>query len=509
MHFPRRKEATKLKNKQQSFGKRLFDGLFENKVTLLFVLLVIGAVIVSGNSVSFVISEVFNRFGRNAFTVLSLLIPVLAGMGLNFSIVIGAIAAQISLFFVVYWNLSGMTGMLVAFAITTPLAMLFGMLVGRLFNQMKGAEMIAGLILGYFADGLYQLLFLFILGGVIPIHSERLMIPGGIGVKNTIDLTDNVKYSLDNVLMIDLLTFTAIVLGIMLIYKAIKNYKDTKKFPTRQVIGMVIVGVLYGITYIPFIERQLMNDRLMLLHAIFIGVIGMILYGAINLIKRRKSEDPTLYKSKSYYWGMIIGAVVLYALTYVPYIEKLTMMIRLPVLPFVMIFGLCVFNRVFLSTRLGQNMRTVGQSQTVANASGLDVDRIRVIAMMISTVLAGWGQLIYLQNLGTFATYGAHLQVGQFAIAALLVGGASVQKATNKQAITGVILFHTLFIVAPEAGKVLFDNAMIGEYFRVFVSYGVIAVALAMHAWQRSHDGTGVEKTEEEEETKLPAEQTT
>jgi len=105
--------------------------------------------------------------------------------------------------------------------------------------------------------------------------------------------------------------------------------------------------------------------------------------------------------------------------------------------------------------------------------------------MIISTVLACWGQLIYLQNLGTFATYGAHLQVGQFAIAALLVGGASVQKATNKQAITGVILFHTLFIVAPEAGKALFNNAMIGEYFRVFVSYGVIALALAMHAWQR------------------------
>jgi simple sugar transport system permease protein len=92
--------------------------------------------------------------------------------------------------------------------------------------------------------------------------------------------------------------------------------------------------------------------------------------------------------------------------------------------------------------------------------------------------------LIYLQNIGTFATYGAHLQIAQFAIAALLVGGASVQKATNKQAIIGVILFHTLFIVAPQAGNNLFNNAQIGEYFRVFVSYGVIALSLAMHAWQ-------------------------
>ena len=75
--------------------------------------------------------------------------------------------------------------------------------------------------------------------------------------------------------------------------------------------------------------------------------------------------------------------------------------------------------------------------------------------------------------------------MGQFAIAALLVGGASVQKANNRQAITGIILFHTLFIVAPLAGRELFGDAVIGEYFRVFVSYGVIAMALAMHAWKK------------------------
>jgi len=85
--------------------------------------------------------------------------------------------------------------------------------------------------------------------------------------------------------------------------------------------------------------------------------------------------------------------------------------------------------------------------------------------------------------------------VGQFAIAALLVGGASVQKATNKQALLGIVLFHTLFIVSPLAGKELFGDPVIGEYFRVFVSYGVIAMALAMHAWKK-----GVKPAEESEE---------
>lgn len=172
------------------------------------------------------------------------------------------------------------------------------------------------------------------------------------------------------------------------------------------------------------------------------------------------------------------------------------MFVKLPVLPYLLIAGLCWFNQSILTTRLGQNMRTVGQSQSVAMASGINVDQTRVIAMVISTVLASWGQIIFLQNIGTFSTYGAHTQVAQFAIAALLVGGASVQKATNKQAIIGVILFHTLFIVAPQAGKELFNNAQIGEYFRVFVSYGVIALSLAMHAWKRTHKEVRTDQAE-------------
>ena len=108
---------------------------------------------------------------------------------------------------------------------------------------------------------------------------------------------------------------------------------------------------------------------------------------------------------------------------------------------------------------------------------------MRIIAIVISTVLAGWGQLIFVQNMGTFQTYGAHEQVGLYAGAAILVGGASIRRATNSQALLGCVLFHLLFIVTPPAAKNLFGDAAIGEYFRVFISYGVIALALVMHAW--------------------------
>ena len=141
---------------------------------------------------------------------------------------------------------------------------------------------------------------------------------------------------------------------------------------------------------------------------------------------------------------------------------------------------------IYLSLKLSlvKILEPLDKITVVANASGINVDKTRIKAIVISTVLAAWGQLIFLQNIGTLNTYGSHEQVGMFAIAAILIGGATVSKATNKQAILGVILFHTLFIVSPTAGKNLFNNAQIGEYFRVFVAYGVICVSLVLYAWK-------------------------
>ena len=38
------------------------------------------------------------------------------------------------------------------------------------------------------------------------------------------------------------------------------------------------------------------------------------------------------------------------------------------------------------------------------------------------------------------------------------------------------------------AGKYLTGDAQIGEFFRVFVSYGIISLALVLHAWRRHAD---------------------
>jgi len=391
--------------------------LRNNAVTIMFVLLCMIGLAFSGQSVSYVMYELFGRLSRNMFIVLALIIPVIAGMGINFAITIGAMAAQISALWVVEWGISGFGGFATAALMTMPIAAFFGFLIGSLYNKMKGQEMIGGMILGYFANGLYQLLFLFIFGNLIPLHAPGLVIMGSTGVANTIDLSTDrgFKYALDNMWKL-------------------------KFGPALYIICAIVIAVM-----VVLMIRSKMNK-----------------------------------KKGGIYIGVLAALCLLYQ---IPAVANLFSMVQIPMVTFLLIAALCVFNVAIMKTRLGQQFRAVGQNRTVANAAGINVDKVRVIAIMISTVLAGWGQLIFVQNMGSFQTYGAHEQVGLYAGAAILVGGASIKRATNSQAFLGCILFHLLFIVAPSAGKNLFGDAAIGEYFRVFVSYGVIAAALVMHAW--------------------------
>ena len=79
-------------------NKKATDFIVHNMVVILFVILCVLATFFSKQPLTFVVSELFTRIARNSFIVLSLIIPVIAGMGLNFGIVIGAMAAQLAIF---------------------------------------------------------------------------------------------------------------------------------------------------------------------------------------------------------------------------------------------------------------------------------------------------------------------------------------------------------------------------------------------------------------------------
>ena len=347
--------------------------------------------------------------------------------------------------------------------------------------------MITGLVLGFFAAGLYRLFTLYIMGGVIPYDDPNLL-PRGFGLRNAFDLTGNLKYSLDDISFLTTAAVLSVVYMIATLVIALHDKKTGKKVNSKsltcKLVGGVVVLVLsFVLRMVPVANEMLGGTRVLLSDTILLGGIGVLVYVAAMLLWKRPQKGSQELRTNL---NLGILALVVLISNFIPALNTVYRSIRLPAMTYAVICLFAFFNTWILDTRLGQNMRTVGQNRAVATSAGLNVDKIRIIATCISTVLAAWGQLIFLQNLGTFNTVQQQDNVGLYAVAAILVGGANVQKANNKQAIVGVFLFHTLFVVSPLAATKLVGDSAISEYIRMFFSYGVIAVSLALHAWKSS-----------------------
>lgn len=326
-------------------------------VPVIFLALGITGIAISGMSVRFVVNELIVRFIRDGVLVLSLIIPVVAGMGLNFSMVVGAICAQIGIIVAVDYKWEGIQGLLSATLIGLAMSIVTGYLIGLCLNRVKGKEMITTIIIGFLATGLYQLVFMAGYGTLIRPHNQEIILSRGIGVRNMIDLDQ------------------------------FRNIIDTM-------------------------------------------------------------------------WVFHMGSV------------------DIPVFMILVVLAFALATQYVLHTRLGQLFRAVGQSATKSALLGIDVDRVRIKAIVLSTIFACIGQIIYSQNIGMLNVYTAHLNSDIFSCAALLAGGATIYRATVPHALIGLLLFHTLFIVSPQAGQNALGNAALGEYLRSFVAYGTIAFAL-------------------------------
>ena len=161
---------------------------------------------------------------------------------------------------------------------------------------------------------------------------------------------------------------------------------------------------------------------------------------------------------------------------------------QIPMVVGMIITLLCLLTAFISRTKIGQDIRTTGQNMDVAIVSGINVGRCRLFSITFSTIIAALGQVVYLQNMGNMNTFSSHEQVGQYAIAALLVGGASIKKASIGHVFLGAALFHILFFTSPLAGNQLFGDAQIGEYFRVFVGYAVITISLVLYGLKQAAD---------------------
>ncbi|MBQ7068568.1 MAG: ABC transporter permease [Synergistaceae bacterium] len=132
---------------------------------------------------------------------------------------------------------------------------------------------------------------------------------------------------------------------------------------------------------------------------------------------------------------------------------------------------------IFMRTKTGTALTAVGSNPEFARASGVNVDRMRTISVVMSTILGAVGIIVYEQSFGFIQLYMGPFYMALPAVASILLGGASVNKASILNVIIGTFLFQGILTMTPSVFNSVFQTDM-SEVIRLIVSNGMILYAL-------------------------------
>ena len=132
---------------------------------------------------------------------------------------------------------------------------------------------------------------------------------------------------------------------------------------------------------------------------------------------------------------------------------------------------------LFFRTRSGLSMSAVGKNEKFAQATGINANKSRKQSVIISTVIAAIGIIVYQQSFGFIQLYLAPFNMAFPAIAAILIGGASVNRVTIWHVMIGTFLFQGILTMTPTVVNALIKTDM-SETIRIIVSNGMILYAL-------------------------------
>ena len=137
----------------------------------------------------------------------------------------------------------------------------------------------------------------------------------------------------------------------------------------------------------------------------------------------------------------------------------------------------CLVVHFFFKTTPGKAILAVGENEDYARLCGVDVDKYRVLATVMSTVLGAIGICVYAQSYGFIELYDAPMMMAFPAASAILIGGGSIGRATAPQVVVGTFLFHTIYVISGPLANDLFVPELT-EIFRMTMTTGIILLAM-------------------------------
>lgn len=139
---------------------------------------------------------------------------------------------------------------------------------------------------------------------------------------------------------------------------------------------------------------------------------------------------------------------------------------------------MCFLVWLFTRSKTGVAMSAVGNNPRFAEATGISVDKMRIIGTVLSTVLGAIGILVYSQSYGFMQLYTAPRQMGFIAASAILIGGASTSRCKISHVLIGTFLFQGVLTLGMPVANMLVPGSTFSETLRILISNGIILYAL-------------------------------
>jgi simple sugar transport system permease protein len=231
-----------------------------------------------------------------------------------------------------------------------------------------------------------------------------------------------------------------------------------------------VVGLLYGL-----ILNRIKGDEMIISTYIGFAFIALMSLGWIKFLPFKNpvllygfggnGMKPQITLDQN--WSSVLDNILHF---------KIGPIINIPV--GMLLFGAfcCLLMWLFFRTKLGTAMTAAGSNPGYAKASGVDINKMRLISVVMSTAIAALGAIVYYQHYTFVQLYMAPQNLTLPTVAAILIGGAVLRKASIGNVLIGVFLFQGIITLGPMVAGEAFGD--IAEALRMVISNGMVLYAL-------------------------------
>lgn len=131
---------------------------------------------------------------------------------------------------------------------------------------------------------------------------------------------------------------------------------------------------------------------------------------------------------------------------------------------------------LFFKTKYGTVMLAVGENEKFCQLSGVKIKRVRIMAIILSTIIGAIGICVYAQSYGFVELYESPKSFAFPAVSAILIGGCIGKRAGVFQAILGTYLYQTIYLLSAPIANIILIPQM-SEIIRMIITNGIILYA--------------------------------